>query len=352
MRNEKLITLAARSLGEVPAKVYRALLLCIERKVKRCFDVYAERDEMDDYDDDYDASINLGESADISPSVTTAEVEAQLHTSLDLAAFIDPNDTKFARVQIGVEEDDYAAVQPVQKKNGFRTKMNDCELPNGNSPSHRRSGHVKEVLEVLNKHHFHFVHQTTVDKETAWRVNFPSLSSSLIQIELENFVNARFGPVATRIVRFLQAKGRVEEKTVANTTLLSQKDARAHLSALQQAGLVDVQEVPKDTARQAKAMIFLWVFDQDRSRRLLLIDTYKTMTRFLQRLKMERVGAQTVLEKVERSDIKGREEEFLSPTEKKALHEWEAKEEKILVELSRLDDTVAILRDFLPPRMS
>ena len=139
---------------------------------------------------------------------------------------------------------------------------------------------------------------------------------------------------------------------MANTILVNRKEAKTTAAELRQAGIVGVQEVPKDSARTLNQIIYLWFFDQDQTRRLLLNQTYRSMSRFLQRLRVEREAARTVLEKAARTDVKGHEDEFLSDAEKKQLADLDVTEEKLLLQLGRLDDTVAILRDFLPMKSS
>ena len=70
------------------------------------------------------------------------------------------------------------------------------------------------------------------------------------------------------------------------------------------------------------------------------------MARCLQRVKVEREAVQTVIEKAERTDVVGKEEEYLGVGERVALEEWREREERLLGEVGRLDDLVAVLRDF------
>lgn len=121
---------------------------------------------------------------------------------------------------------------------------------------------------------------------------------------------------------------------------------RAVLTAMNRAGFLELQEVPKGNDRQPSKTIFLWFFDVERCRRRVLDETYKTMTRVLQRIGVERERVKDTVDKSERVDVQGHEEEMMTEAEKKALEEWRAKEEQLLGELGKLDDLVAVLRDF------
>ena len=70
------------------------------------------------------------------------------------------------------------------------------------------------------------------------------------------------------------------------------------------------------------------------------------MSRTLQRIKFERDRLRDFLEKTERSDVKGHEEEYLTEPELELLRRWRAKEALLLAEVARLDDMVAVFRDY------
>ena len=106
---------------------------------------------------------------------------------------------------------------------------------------------------------------------------------------------------------------------------------------------VECQEVPKDGSRQNARTIFLWFHDQQRVQSLLLQHTYQAMARLLQRLKAERENYRNAIEKAEMMDVK---QESLNQNEQEAVMQWREVEEKLLVQLQRTDEFVALLRDF------
>ena len=70
------------------------------------------------------------------------------------------------------------------------------------------------------------------------------------------------------------------------------------------------------------------------------------MARLVRRARVEREKVRETVEKASRTDVVGREEEFLGEGERKALGEWKAREERIWGEVGRLDELVGIVRDF------
>ncbi|KAH7058948.1 RNA polymerase III subunit RPC82-domain-containing protein [Macrophomina phaseolina] len=327
LRTEQLVDYANRYLGETTAKVYHALLRQMEKKVDRC-------------NDPFDQAPNEDDEADALPSVTAREVLELVDPSVDLAAAFGAPESQTNGVDHeSDDEDEGTTANGTSQNNGVS-----AAAPGG------RLHWVKQHLSLLFEDPRRFVRWVGSRGGGEYKVDFRPLSYSLIQHELEATVLARWGPLAARIIRILSAKGKLDEKQVSTTGLMRTKEIRAALTAMQEAGFVDTQEVPKDNTRAPSRTMYFWFFDQDRTRQLVLTDTYKAMARILQRIKVERAKVQSVIDKAERSDVIGNEDRFLTETEKRALRMWRETEEKLLVQLGRQDDLVAVLRDFrMPP---
>ena len=207
---------------------------------------------------------------------------------------------------------------------------------------------LTQHLLLLAHHPYKFLHHlpATISADEAWSVDIHALSKHLLIHSLTRTVTAKLGPLAARLVRILQQKGKLDEKTLTSLSLMNQKTMRTLLSELSSEGFIELQEVPKDTQRAPMKTMFFWFFDEERCRKRVLDMTYKTMCRLLQRITVERAKVKETVEKSERVDVQGHEDEFLGEGEKEALAGWRAKEERLLGELGRLDDLVAVLRDF------
>lgn len=327
LRTEQLVDYASRYLGETTSKVYEALLRQMEKKVHRCNDPFDQAPSEDD-------------EADSLPSVTAREVLELVDPNLDLAAGIGSQETQMnGDSHDSGDEEGASTVNGVAQTNGT-----------GPAASGSRLNLVKLHCSLLFEDPRRFVRWVGSRGGGEYKVDFRPLTNSLIQHELEATVLARWGPLAARIIRILHAKGKLDEKQVSTTGLMRTKEIRAALTAMQEAGVVDTQEVPKDNTRAPSRTMYFWFFDQDRCRQLILTDTFKAMARILQRIRVERAKVQSVIDKAERSDVVGNEDRFLTETEKRALRTWREAEEKLLVQLGRQDDLIAILRDFrMPP---
>ena len=207
---------------------------------------------------------------------------------------------------------------------------------------------VRQHLRLLAGHPYHFLsrYPERAGEPESWSVPYTALSKHLRLIELEGVIQSRYKGHALRIVRILQDKGKLDEKTIANFGLMNPKLMRSTLTAMHAGGHLELQEVPRDTNRQPSRTIFLWFFDSERCRSKVLEDTYKTMARCMQRINAERDSVRDVLDKASRSDVKGKEEELLVKDELVALESWRKKEERLLGQIARLDDLVLVLDDF------
>ncbi|KAK6341040.1 RNA polymerase III subunit C82 [Orbilia brochopaga] len=179
-----------------------------------------------------------------------------------------------------------------------------------------------------------------------WTVDTDRLCKLMRTRELEQIVEERFGSLATRLVRIIKDKGKMDEKGLADTALLRQKDIRAHLGILHERGFLHIQEVPKTAERLPARTFYFFFFDEQMSKMAMLNDFYKAMSRIMQRIDHERGLNSMLLSKAERTDVKGHEEELLTKKELADLIKWQRTEEKLLGQLMRIDRQVMMFRDW------
>ena len=163
------------------------------------------------------------------------------------------------------------------------------------------------------------------------------------EAELLTYVKARFGAIASRIVRILLAHGRLDERRLQELGLFPARDLRQNLAFLQTSGLIALQEVPRDIQRQTGRTLYLWFFDIHRARNLLLEDTRKAISRLLQKLSLDRKLFSTLLAKAEQPSVRGKEEQTLSSSELRSLSQWKLRERRIWMEVDRLDSTIGLI---------
>lgn len=321
LRNTRFVALAEQDAPPATAEVYDCLLRHVEYATLRCRDtdeIPREREEGEQWTVPIDAERILG---DIDPY-------------LDLSGAFAPLESSSQSVNQGGK-------RPLE--NGVN---GDHEGSDDESSGPNRVWEVNQHLQLLAQPPHNLTSCVELYGVPKWRVGFRGLARKLRHLELERMIESRYGDVAIRVIRVLHAKGKLDEKRLQEISLLPFKDLRQTLASMQSGGFVDLQEVPKDAQRQPSKTIFLWYYDPDRVCSSILEDTYKAMSRTLQRIKVERGRLKDFLEKTERSDVKGHEEEYLTEEELELLQRWKDKEALLLAEVARLDDMVAVFRDY------
>lgn len=217
---------------------------------------------------------------------------------------------------------------------------------NDDLPSRVRAFQVEQHLSYLAQEPHLFTTRNISSGILSYSVEFRHLARALRHLEIERLVGAQFGSIAVRIIRILSAKGKLDEKRLQEISLISTRDLRIVLGQLEAAGWLELQEVPRDAQRQPARTIYLWFFDADRVATNLVETSYKSMARLFIRLRIERNKVKGLLEKTERLDVRGNEERYLSQGELEALAAWKKKENLFLGSVGRLDELIAVLRDY------
>ena len=381
VRNQKLVECVQQQIGIVTSRVYAELLVHLEKYIKRCGT--APSSVTDD---------ESGDELEESSTIPTTDLVAALKdteglagsialadpTRVNLDQIIHPKNRRRKRIKSEDSEPGQNAASDEDEDamdtgaSGYAVMNGDAFSSMNRDPNHRsevgfhkndsllteqRSSPddsnmdynlVQQHLLLLAEHPFQFAthHRRRHNRPESWHVDLSQVIDRIRLAELENIIFSRYEREGLRIVRILQEKGKLDEKSIGSFALMPQKQMRSLLTRMHEAGHLELQEVPRDLQRIPSRTIFLWFFDADRCRRKVLEETYKTMARCLQRIKAEKETIQGVIDKAARTDVVGKEEEFLSVDERTALEAWREKEERLLGEVGRLDELVCVLRDF------
>lgn len=334
LRTQHLEQMASHYLGPVTSAVYGALLRVLERKEDPTRDVFKIDNEGSDDEDEATAKMSLAYDYEIvehfDASIDPTPLGDVANEGLSANGTVANGD--FGANHAAVESED-----------------SDDEPSNGVFTVKQRKKRMQAIakhLDLLAEHPKGFCIRAPGTGKAS--VDISSLTRSLIQSELDKMINARHGRVPTRVVRLLREKGKLEEKQIALMSLKRLKDVRQVLTNLHAYGLVETQELPKDATRQPPRSTYLWFFDEDRVKALYLQYIYRGISRLFQRMKAERQSDtyRTAVDKAERADVKGREAELLAAHERELVKQWRDVEERMLIQISRMDDLVALVRDF------
>ncbi|KAI1803119.1 RNA polymerase III subunit RPC82-domain-containing protein [Daldinia bambusicola] len=366
LRNLKLERYVEDLIGDTTAKVYATLLDVLSKKIARC---QIDRSiEVEDENDD----------ASTGPRVTAQEIFEHLCPSIDVSVGVGtPNEdgaidirhaekirrfppqlkgsTLKETLQEGEEivesdDEDYdpsgeaAASFGLHSQNGadeIKIQADDT-IPIGTKRLHQ----MRQHLLILAESKEGFVRHCGSRDFGEWTVDFEPLIQHLKFLELDTLIENRFGRRGLRLTRILREKGKIDDKTLPSLALMKKPDVHVKMAEMEMAGFLDVQEVPRDNNRAAARTIFFWFFDLERTLQRTLDNTYKSMVRCLQRLDVERRKKASVLSVAERKDVQGMEEEKLRGDIYNEYVQFLDLEKKLLGQIGKLDDIVAVFRDF------
>ncbi|PQE24223.1 hypothetical protein CJF31_00002432 [Rutstroemia sp. NJR-2017a BVV2] len=377
LRNRRLVELVNSRIGETTSYIYAELLRLLEDQTPRC--------KLDHRIDD---------TADLpdGPSITTQELADALSTSINVSTGIGKasaqriDTSKVDRVQNGrkrkaadeaevegeassdeeSEEDAKPAVngkghameidedsddpfaEPSAKSAKKRavTFQDQLSKPAPTESRENRMMHVMNHLQLLAADDCHLLRKCGNRGLGEWTVDYDRVIERLRELELDAIIYENFGKTGHRLTRIMQKMGKLEEKQLSVLGLIKQKDVRTKLVEMQMAGFVDIQEVPRDAGRTISRTVFLWFFDQDRVSAILLDRIYKTMSRCLQRLDIEKRRKANIVALAERTDVQEQGEDILRPEQLNQLQEIRAKEEDLLGQIGRLDDLAGVFHDY------
>lgn len=383
LRNRRLVELANSRIGETTSQVYAELLRLLEENIPRC----RVDPSIDDLDDTPDG-----------PTITTTELCLAISKTVKLSKGIgDPSPAEAlmrksdksakgkrahadeADVEGGARSDEDGSDEDVEMNgNGNIPEVDEDTADDGDDPfvedprpakrakvtfqeklpkpkqkqetsddREQRLFHLKRHLHLLAEDSCQLIRKVGNGGSNEWTVDFEALVEYLRESELDTILLENFGQGGHRLVRMLRKLGKLEEKALPNLALMKQKDIRTKMAEMQMAGVVDIQEVPRDASRNTNRMIFLWYFDLERVSSILLDSVYKSMSRCLQRLEVEKRRASGILAMAERTDVRETsEEEVLDEAQLRMLEEIRTIEEKLLGQIARLDELVGIFRDY------
>ncbi|KPM39464.1 hypothetical protein AK830_g7095 [Neonectria ditissima] len=214
------------------------------------------------------------------------------------------------------------------------------------APKDSRINQMRQHLLLLAESKLQFLRHCGTFGRGQWTVDFTLLMDRLREAELDAMIEQTHGRHGLRLTRILREKGKLDEKMLPAAALMKKGDVQGKMLAMQMAGLVDIQEVPRDNMRLANRTLFFWFFDRERTQLQALDDIYKAMLRCLQTLQVERHRKRNILSFVERKDVQGKEEEVMTAEHYNKYNMHLEAQSKLLGQVMKLDEMVAVLRDY------
>lgn len=367
LRNHRLATFAADMLGEVTGTVYRTLLDLLSVDVSKCRPDPLLGEETSGTNltvTTMEIFQHLDESVNVQSGIGKApkdKIDFQSAEKIRPEAQDSDSDSDASDSEVPVRRPS-AAVRGLDMDldNGFGSdddQENGVPHTNGNgkpkvkfeddgATKNNRIEQMRQHLFLLAESKHRFVRHCGVQGRGQWTVDYAKVLNRLKETELDAYIEQSFGRHGLRLTRILREKGKLDEKMLPSAALMKKSDVQLKMIAMQMAGLVDVQEVPKDNSRMANRTLFFWFFDRERTESQALDDIYKAMVRCLQTLQVERHKERNILSFVDRKDVQGKEEEVMTAEHYNKYNNHLEVQEKLLGQVMRLDEMIAVFRDY------
>lgn len=242
------------------------------------------------------------------------------------------------------DDDEETNVGPSTQGNSHQASR--VTFDDDNLSQDTRFAQMRQHLLLLAQSTQGYLRHTGTQGRGQWTVDFKNVMDGLRRAQADAVIEQTFGRHGLRLARILRSKGKLDEKTLPAMALMKKGDVQGKMLALQMAGFVDVQEVPRDNSRTANRTMFFWFFDEERVQSRLLDDYYKTMLRCLQTLEVQRHRERNILSFVERKDVRGKEEEVMTAEHYDKYSRFLELQSKLLGHVTRLDDLVSVFKDF------
>lgn len=338
LRTRALVSLAASRLGLLTALVYRACCLLIEQKAPLLGHPDLEISGLVTDAEEEQMLLRSVENALVDSKATVfsmRDVCRALPANLDLRNsiltqnFVRPGkrsmpdgDGSAKKIKL---EDGFA----VPTENGAGVDEPDFEPPTGAALPEL----VTEHLRLLTASSVPFLVEVAPGLYT---VPFLQLARAVKQYHHEALVKTTLGANALRVLKCVQTMRLVDEKAIANLVLLKEKTVKNEVYRLVTHGVLEIQEVPRSADRAALKTFYLFRHKPQPTYSYLSESLMFAMGQILSNVQTFKLEHRILLDKCEREDVKGHEDELLLDLELKALRDLRAREVANMVRFNRL----------------
>ncbi|CAI5755787.1 unnamed protein product [Candida verbasci] len=192
---------------------------------------------------------------------------------------------------------------------------------------------VQNHLNLLASGVTSFITQVSPGRYT---VPFYNLTKKLKLFNFEYLIKATLKEHSFRVFRCVLEQKLTDEKSISNAVLLKEKQVRTEVYHLIKNGFIEIQEIPRSADRAASKTFYSFrsklKFDYEFLLNCLIYDLGECLN-IIQNFKFEN---KILLEKCNRIDVKGKENELLMESELKTLHSLQNREIKFMVKFNRI----------------
>lgn len=350
LRSKSLVSLCESRIGLITSFIYSTILKLVESKspeinhyMRNIDGMLIEPDEVRRFEESLEDK--LVESKSI--TFRTHDVARHLDKNVDLRNsilthnFLKPNDKKrvvsFSELEKVIKKpklgnNDLVLDESIDMDDDF---SNDAGSLNNTDNTQRHS------ISLIN-HHLKLLSSSTsiafITELTPgiYTIPFGKLKEIVLEYTFQELIKKTLGNDTLRILRCIKDSKLVDEKTVANSVLLKDKQVRNEIYKLIQYNLVEVQEIPRSNDRAASKTFFAFRYKKFNSYNFLKNTLLCNMANILHTIEGFKMENKVLLDKCEREDVKGQEAELLLESELRVLNNLKFREINNIGKLHRL----------------
>ncbi|KAG7856825.1 hypothetical protein KL939_003610 [Ogataea angusta] len=175
-----------------------------------------------------------------------------------------------------------------------------------------------------------------------FHVPYTRLSPILAKHVFKQYVKAIIGPDALKVLNCIEDKRLTDEKAVSKLVLMKEASVRNILGRLLSFNIIELQEIPKTQDRSAMRSVYAFRFKPQPAIEMFKKSILFNMGEALEKLEQCKKQNKILLDKVNREDVKGREQELLLPSELKQLEEYYEYESTWITKFGRLRTAIDV----------
>lgn len=159
-----------------------------------------------------------------------------------------------------------------------------------------------------------------------YTVSYTQVVKYLQEYNYETVIKTTLGGASLRVLRCLKRLKLADEKILSNSVLLKEKQVRNEIYKLIKLNVVEIQEIPRSTDRAASKTFYLFRHKPSSSYSYLVNSLKFCMGEILTNIQSFKQDNKILLEKCDREDVKGHENELLLESELKILKDLQVRE--------------------------
>ncbi|KAG7729481.1 hypothetical protein KL948_003635 [Ogataea haglerorum] len=231
-------------------------------------------------------------------------------------------------------------VDEVLERLGSHDSDDENENDDPDNPDPRIMSTLLQHLKLLaSDPKFPFLIETDMGQ---FHVPYTRLSPILAKHVFKQYVKAIIGPDALKVLNCIEDKRLADEKAVSKLVLMKEASVRNTLSRLLKFNIIELQEIPKTQDRSAMRSVYAFRFRPQPAIEMFKKSILFNMGEVLEKLEHYKKQNKILLDKVNREDVKGREQELLLPSELKQLEQYYEYESTWITKFGRLRTAIDV----------